>query len=106
MGFYDTILADTGYSPKTTFWQDFTIADAFGASAIQDTYKRAFSDWKNNRDYVTELVLILNWKIWQHFDNDNDGLAYVYHELWEKTHDWCCKNLKGDDLSYYLHTVD
>ena len=23
------------------FWQDFTIADAFGLNAIQDTYNRA-----------------------------------------------------------------
>ena len=31
----------TGYTPKTTFYEDFSIADAFGISAIKDTYRRA-----------------------------------------------------------------
>ena len=30
-----------GYEPITTFWDDFSIADVFGASAVKDTYKRA-----------------------------------------------------------------
>ena len=38
---------------KTTFWQDFSIADRFGSKAIKDTYKRAFDGWKNNTEYVT-----------------------------------------------------
>ena len=37
-----------GYESKTTFWEDFTIADYFGKDAIQDTYNRAFKEWKSN----------------------------------------------------------
>lgn len=96
----------TGYEPKTTFWDDFSIADRFGTSAVKDTYKRAFSDWKSNKEYITELVLVLNWKIWYYNDTGNMQLAELYNDLWEQTHNWCLKNLKGDDLSYYLHTVD
>lgn len=96
----------TGYEPKTTFWDDFSIADRFGTSAIKDTYKRAFSEWKSNVEYITELVLVLNWKIWYYNDTGNMALAELYNGLWEKTHDWCLNNLKGDDLSYYLRTVD
>ena len=33
----------------TTFWQDFSIADAFGVAAIKDTFKRAFAEWKGRR---------------------------------------------------------
>lgn len=29
----------TGYKPKTTFWEDFSIADAFGGAAVADTFK-------------------------------------------------------------------
>ena len=32
------------YPYKTTFFQDFSIADAFGLSAVEDTYKRAFEE--------------------------------------------------------------
>lgn len=31
----------TGYKPITSFYTDFSIADRFGTTAIQDTYNRA-----------------------------------------------------------------
>lgn len=31
-----------GYETKTTFWDDFSIAEMFGINAVRDTYKRAF----------------------------------------------------------------
>ena len=37
----------TGYKPQTTFWQDFSIADRFGATAVQDTFNRADSRCTN-----------------------------------------------------------
>lgn len=94
------------YQFKTTFWQDFTIADKFGTSAIHDTYKRAFSHYKSNTEYITELVLVLNWKLWVHWENGNQDTAQIYDELWRKTHQWCLDNLKDDDLAYYLRTTD
>ena len=39
-------MEEIGYKPITTFWDDFSIADRFGISAIKDTYKRAFEEWK------------------------------------------------------------
>ena len=38
----------TGYKPRTTFYEDFSIADHFGGPAIRDTYCRAFNAWQNN----------------------------------------------------------
>ena len=35
-------MSENGYTVQTTFWEDFTIADLFGLSAIRDTYNRAF----------------------------------------------------------------
>ena len=32
------IKLENGYETKTTFWEDFTIADAFGVDAINDTF--------------------------------------------------------------------
>lgn len=29
------IESETGYKPRTTFWQDFSIADAFGGKPLQ-----------------------------------------------------------------------
>lgn len=58
---------ENGYKFKTTFWNDFTIADKYGLEAVQDTFNRAFAEWRNNVIYLTEFVLVLNWKIY-YFD--------------------------------------
>ena len=52
-----------GYTQRTTFWDDFTIAEKLGVSAIKDTYKNAFNLWKNDVVFIVELVLVLNWKM-------------------------------------------
>lgn len=99
------IEAITGYKPQTTFYQDFSIADKFGVAAIKDTYNRAFRDWKTDHIYLTELVLALNWKIWEHCET-NDRYAVLYDELWRKTADYAVENLKGEELRYYFETTD
>ena len=39
-------MKENGNEVKTTFWEDFSIAERFGISAIQDTFNRAFKEWK------------------------------------------------------------
>jgi len=94
------------YEFKTTFWQDFTIADKFGLNAIKDTYTRAFNEWKTDKVYITELVLVLNWKIWEHHEKGDKKTSELYDKLWRETDEWCMENLKDDDLRYYLQTTD
>lgn len=94
-----------GFQYKTTFFHDFSIADVFGIEAVKDTYKRAFAEWKDNVEYITELTIVLNHKIWQHFET-NEPLARVYDKLWRELDTWCCDNLKGKDLEYFYQTTD
>ena len=94
------------YRMKTTFWADFGIADAFGASAIEDTFKRAFAEWKSDTEYITELALVMNWKCWEHYEKGREDTAMLYSELYYRVRDWCLDNLKGGDLEYYLRTTD
>ena len=94
-----------GYKQITTFFEDFSIADNFGVKAIKDTYNRAFKGWKTNYKYLTELVMVLNWKIWQ-WHGKNDEYAKVYNDLWEKADEYACDNLKGDELAYFYRTTD
>lgn len=100
------IEAMTGYKPKTTYYEDFSIADAFGIAAVKDTYKSAMktADFMGY-EYLTELVMALNWKIWEHYEH-NEPLARVYNDLWEKASEHAVKTLKGDELQYYFRTID
>lgn len=111
------IEAITGYKPKTTFYMDFSIAEPFGLNAIKDTYRRAFSEWKTNTEYVTELVMVLNWKVWEFYgkieENIDPSKTETYHafyelylKLYETLNDWCFDNLKGEDLEYFIRTTD
>lgn len=101
----DRIEAMTGYRPFTTFYEDFSIADNFGKNAIYDTYKRAFRGWKKDYKYFTELVMVLNWKIWEHYER-NEGYTRLYEELWEIADNWAHDNLEGEELNYFLKTTD
>lgn len=94
-----------GYVLTTTFWEDFSIADRFGADAIKDTFKRAFKEWKGNHIYLTELVIVLNHKIWQHYEK-NDAYAELYNDLWEKADNYACTHLKGEELSHFYRITD
>lgn len=95
----------TGYKPLTTFYKDFSIAEKFGTQAIKDTYTRAFEDWKHDYKYLTELVMVLNWKIWEHYE-DNEELAKLYNDLWEELDNYACENLKDEELEYFFRTTD
>ena len=94
-----------GYKQITTFFEDFSIAENFGKKAIEDTFVRAFKEWKTDYKYLTELVMVLNWKIWQWYEKD-DELAQLYSTMWETADMWACENLKGDALDYFYRTTD
>lgn len=100
------IEAMTGYKPKTTLYMDFSIADAFGPEAIRDTYKRAMKDLKSQFEYLTELVMVLNWKLWQHYDEGNMQYAKLYDELYHTADEYACTHLKGAELTYFYRTTD
>lgn len=94
-----------GYTPITTFYDDFTIADKFGVNAIQDTFNRAFNEWKSDYKYLTELIMVLSWKSFEYADT-NVEYANLYSELYYKADEYACNNLKDEELKYYYETTD
>ena len=56
---FKEFMKEVGYDPMTTFWEDFSIADKYGIAGVKDTYKRAFSEWKDDYKFFTELTLVL-----------------------------------------------
>lgn len=93
-----------GYKPITTFYTDFSIADKFGIGAIKDTFNRAFNEWKTDYKYLTELVMVMSWKSFEH--ENNHEYCKTYCDLYHKGDNYACKNLKGEELSYYFKTTD
>ena len=77
----------------------------FGLSAIRDTYNRAFEEWNEDYKFLTELVLVLNHKIWQHYKSRPE-VAALYNDLWEQADRYAVENLKDDELSYFFEVTD
>lgn len=94
-----------GYKMHTTFWYDFSIAERFGVKAVSDTFDRAFKEWKHDYKYLTELVMVLNWKMWDYYKT-NEELAEMYNELWLVADYYARTNLKDEELTYFYVTTD
>lgn len=95
-----------GYKPQTTFWQDFSIADVFGPDAVQDTFNRAFKEWKHDAVYLTEMVMVLNHKCNYFYSANIMPLYRLYLKLYEEANDYARDHLKGKDLDYFYQVTD
>ena len=90
---------------ESSFWEEFSIAEDHGGDAVREHYDLVFPQWKGNLKYLTELVLVLNWKISTWFGVD-DTIGLTYDELWRETDGYALNTLKGEDLHNYLSTLD
>ena len=95
----------TGYKPITTYYTDLSIADKFGMKAVEDTYNKVIKSVIGYKE-LTEFVMALNWKIWEHYESGNEELARLYDKLWHLGKEHAMETLKDDELSYYFRTVD
>lgn len=68
-------------------------------------YRRAFNEWKDDYKFFTELTLVLNHKIWQHYESDRE-LAALYDRLWREADEYAMNNFKGEELDYYYRVTD
>lgn len=100
------IEAMTGYKPITTFYEDFSIADRFGLSAVKDTYKRGLKSAKfMGYKELTEFSMVLNWKIFEYYET-KPTLAELYTFLFQTVNDYIQTYLKGEELEYFYRTTD
>lgn len=87
------------------FLAGFFYCRCFGIAAVVDTFKRAFKEWKDNYKYLTELVMVLNHKIWQWYQK-NAALAAIYNSIWELADGYAVNNLKDKELEYFYRVTD
>ena len=90
---------------ETEFWELFSLSELLGPKRIKEEYEMVFQMKKDSLRCLVELSLVLNLKISQWFQKD-DIIGLTYDELWKMTDAYALENLKGDDLHYYLSTLD
>ena len=97
------------YEEITTFDSDFAIADCFGEDAIKSTFKNCFRYAKLNHKYLTELVIVLNHRLWYHYRAGGQvhyAIAKLYDSLWREADSYACEHLKGEEASYFYRVTD
>ena len=98
--------AEFGYERKTTFFSDLSIAEWYGTDSVRDTYKNVIGSWVKDVVYFTEFVMCLNWLGWLWYERNFEELSKLYFELYEEALNLAYEKYSGDDLSYFIKTLD
>lgn len=98
------------YKYLTTFYNDFTAAEAIGRDAIKQLAAGIFKEQKHHVMLLTELVMVLNHKCWDWYYAQNDELSNLYSDLYYKYNDKALEFLEHrgnkNDIHYYITTLD
>lgn len=96
------------YKRKTTFYSDLSIAEWFGVDEIKDTFNRVMKSWLDDYEYMTEFIMSLNWKSFEHYHRGNDKLVDLYRDLQYKAQDKFYKHYKKNQkaLDYFYEVTD
>ena len=90
---------------KTTFYEDFSMAEMFGKEAIIDTYRRCLSEWTGDVEYFTEFVVALNHKIRERHWKENK-VERLYIDLRKKADSCALDIFQDEDKEYYIRESD
>ena len=105
---YENFLSQfTDWRPTQLYWQRFSIADSYGKNEIQKVYSEIFKEAKTDYKFLTELVMVLNHKSWEHSQyQGNSSISKLYSDLFYETKEYAEDVLSGIELSYFLDTID
>jgi hypothetical protein len=107
MIYTDFLSQFTDWRPTTLYWQRFSIGEKYGVDEVEEVYNDIFNAAKNDYKLLTELVMILNHKTWQHCEELIDSkFCKTYEDLYYKTRKYALDSLKNDELKYFLDVTD
>ena len=72
-----------GTERQTTFMSDLSIGEWFGFNGVIDTVRNAVESWRNNKEYIAEFILCLNWKAWEHDARKKKNWVVLYSFLYD-----------------------
>jgi len=113
----------TDFRPSYTFYKDLAIAEfcetrMLDKNAVRKTYNRLVKSYGSNIKAMTELVMVLNHKIWafynkvdSHYMGDNERADYfeaLYTELYQEAAVFVERKFGKDEkaMCYYYQVMD
>lgn len=94
------------YETKTLMWENFSVLEQESNAAIKTFYNEVFEEVKNDYICLTELVIVLNWKGWDHYEENRMNTANLYFDLFREAQEYAFENLTGSELTYFIRTTD
>lgn len=95
---------------KDTFWRAFDEAEEAGRATVIEIASILYQRWRNNIEELTDLVMVINHKSWDHHYNGNDDMcnlyADLYYEYYEKAIQYLEDNGREKDITYFVRTLD
>ena len=95
---------------RDEFWAAFDEAEEGGADTIQVIANMAYQRWKDSVEELTDLVMVINHKCWEHYRLGNNELSGLYGDLYyfyyEKAINYREKEKRNEDLTYFIRTLD
>lgn len=91
MNYFDKMCFITGYESVSggLIWGAWETLDSNPNSTIEDSwnvYREMKNKYCNLESYKewTEVVMVLNWKVWEHYENGFEELSLIYNDLWKQ----------------------
>lgn len=92
-----------GGQPRTTLWQDFAIANAYGIPSIKDTFDKVMKEWGKDIDFMIELVFCVNtfsWAYWSRFQKSGKTLDKQISQLYADYYGKVQDHVYGEDSPF------
>lgn len=97
--------------PSTLFWSDFTVAEVLGKKALEDTWTKVGDINKLQPAVLTELIVVLNHKLWQF--HDMGRMSSPMYDLYEKWYNQARKRAVSpsngwsqEDRDHFFYVTD
>ena len=95
---------------RETIWAQFDFAEVCGPNTIRGVAEADFDSYKDDIEWLTMLVMVINHKSWHHHDLGNEKLCELYAELYYKYYEKAINLLEAEsrenDLTYFIRTLD
>lgn len=95
---------------RDIFWGEFDTAELCGPNTIKGLAEAEFDRYKDDIEALTDLVMVINHKSWNHHDMGNDDMcslyADLYYKYYEQAIEYLEKECRDKDLTYFIRTLD
>lgn len=95
---------------RETFWEAFDEAEEGGNATIITIANILYQRWRDSIHELTDLIMVINHKSWDHYQKRNVGFQELYTDLYykyyEKAIEYLEKEHRDEDLTYFIRTLD